>query len=195
MSVAILTVPAEVDLWAVLLAARAAELAILDNTLGEAGADHSLIVASADEAAAQAIIDAAPLLDRVGSAAAAKRRDIHAAAAARIEAVVETYPLHERESWDQQWQEAQALAADPEAEVPLLTAIAAARVITVAAMAAKVTAKRGPFAAAAGAIIGSQQALEDSLQAALDAFDGGGSAEDALAAIAAIDPADVANWP
>ena len=135
----------------------------------------------------------APSIEALGTA---KRAQIHAQACRRRDDLIPQYPLHERETWDQQSMEAKAKAADPAAATPLLSAMAQARGITVAVLAAKVTAKAAAFAAAGGAIIGAQQALEDHLQAALDAHAAGTADEAATrAAIAAIDPADPSAWP
>ena len=136
---------------------------------------------------------AAPLIENL---AAAKRREIHAEACRRRDDLIPEYPLHERETWDQQAMEAKAKGADLAASTPLLSAMAQARGITAAALAARVTAKAVAFAEAGGAIIGAQQRLEDMLQAALDAH-AGGTADDAAtrAAIAAIEPGDPAHWP
>ena len=138
---------------------------------------------------------AAPL-PSIEALAAAKRTEIHVEAMRRRDALIPEYPLHERETWDQQSMEAKAKAADPAAPTPLLSAMALARGITVAGLAAKVTAKAAAFAAAGGSIIGAQQALEDQLQTALDAYAGGSADEPTTRMeIAAIDPADPAAWP
>jgi hypothetical protein len=82
------------------------------------------------------------------------------------------YPAGEVQSWAQQTSEADALAADPEASAPLLTAIAAARGLGVTDLAARVRAKRDAYALASGQIIGQRQALEDAINTVdLDAAD------------------------
>lgn len=141
-----------------------------------------------------------PPLDQL---AAAKRREIHAEARRRRDALVPTYPDHERETWDQQAREAERYAADaaaaeadPSATVPLLAAIAGQRGLPLADMVAKVQAKALAFAAAGGAVIGAQQGLEDQLDLILGDY-GEGTIDEptARAAIEAIDPADLAHWP
>jgi hypothetical protein len=77
-----------------------------------------------------------------------------------------TYPNSEINSWPQQVKEAETFAADPQASVPLLNAIATYRGLTVADLAARVTAKAGAFSEISGAIIGKRQSLEDMLTAA-----------------------------
>ncbi|WP_245944690.1 hypothetical protein [Crenobacter cavernae] len=82
------------------------------------------------------------------------------------------YPDGEVQSWAQQTREAEALATDPNAATPLLTAIAAARGLVVADLAGRVRAKVQSYAVASGQIIGQRQALEDALAAIdLDAPD------------------------
>ena len=80
--------------------------------------------------------------------------------------LAETYPPGEVSSWPQQVKEAEAYTADPTASVPLLTAIAESRGITVELLVQKVIEKMEAYSAAAGVIIGKRQALEDSLDAA-----------------------------
>lgn len=76
-----------------------------------------------------------------------------------------SYPDGEVQSWAQQTREAEALAADPQASAPLLTAIAAARGLAVTELASRVLTKVEAYAAASGAIIGQRQALEDAISA------------------------------
>ena len=138
----------------------------------------------------------APAAPVIASLAVAKRRQIHDKACRLRDALIPEYPLHERETWDAQLREAEAYTADNTAPTRLLSAMATARGMTVAALAARVMDKAEAFATAGGAVIGCQQALEDQLQLALDAH-AAGTADDAAtrAAIAAIDPADPAHWP
>lgn len=77
-----------------------------------------------------------------------------------------SYPQGEVESWPQQVQEAEAIAADPQADAPLLNAIATYRGLTVVELAARVKAKADLFAQVSGTIIGKRQALEDAISAA-----------------------------
>jgi len=80
--------------------------------------------------------------------------------------LVTGYPEREIASWPQQEKEARAYLADPAASTPLLDALAAARGVTKDALAAKIVTKADQFAAAAGALIGKRQALEDAINAA-----------------------------
>ncbi len=90
------------------------------------------------------------------------------------------YPEREISSWPQQEREARELAANPAAPTPLLSAIAAARELPIAELAARVLAKSDAFAVASGQLIGRRQALEDTLLA-IDL-----AAPDAAARIAAV---------
>ena len=80
--------------------------------------------------------------------------------------LVAQYPQMERESWPQQEKEARAYLADPTAATPLLDALATARGVAKDVVAQKIVAKADAFAAAAGALIGKRQALEDAISAA-----------------------------
>ena len=99
----------------------------------------------------------------VEDVAAEKRSEIHARAAAERVVIAPNYPQHEIDTWDQQLREATVFTADAQAVVPLLSAMATARGWTVQQLAARVLMKAGAFAAAGGEILGTQQALEDSL--------------------------------
>lgn len=96
-----------------------------------------------------------------------------AAALARLNAACEAelaklkagFPASEVDSWAKQEREARMLQADQATATPLLSAIAAARGLTVAELAARVLAKSDAYAVAAGALIGRRQALEDALMA------------------------------
>lgn len=99
--------------------------------------------------------------------------DLYAAALIRINAGCEramvllraNYPDSEVMSWSQQTKEADALDANPSATTPLLAAIATARGLSVADLAARVRAKTAAYALASGQIIGQRQALEDAVVA------------------------------
>lgn len=83
-----------------------------------------------------------------------------------LSAIKTSYPQSEVESWPQQVKEAEAIAADPQADAPLLNAIATYRGLTVVELAARVKAKADLFAQVSGTIIGKRQALEDALDVA-----------------------------
>lgn len=99
----------------------------------------------------------------------AKRRklaDINALSDAELDAFSRTYPVGEVQSWPQQVKEAEALAVDPAAPVPLLAAIAEQRGITVADLASRVHVKMDAYAQLSGTLIGRRQAAEDQIDAA-----------------------------
>lgn len=98
---------------------------------------------------------------KLAAVKAAKRLEINDACNAAIASLVASYPEREIQSWPQQVKEAEALAADPPAPAPLLTAIAEARALPVVELAARVIAKARAFAAASGSLIGRRQAAED----------------------------------
>lgn len=92
---------------------------------------------------------------------AAKRLEINEACNTSVAALAASYPEREIQSWPQQVKEAEALAADPQAAAPLLTAIAEARSLPVVELASRVLGKMNAYAAASGALIGLRQAAED----------------------------------
>jgi hypothetical protein len=100
------------------------------------------------------------------AAKAARLAGINASCDAAVAALAAAYPEREIQSWPQQVKEAEALAADPQAAAPLLTAIAEARSLPVPELAARVLAKMAAYAAASGALIGRRQAAEDLIDAA-----------------------------
>lgn len=107
--------------------------------------------------------DPAAQLDR---ARTERLTGINADADALVGELAATYPEREIQSWPQQVKEAEALAISPTADAPLLSALAAARGVDRADLAARVLAKASAYAAASGAIIGARQRLEDLLSAA-----------------------------
>lgn len=98
---------------------------------------------------------------KLEAAKAAKRLEINEAFNAAMAALAASYPEREIQSWPQQVKEAEALAADPQAPAPLLTAIAEARSLPVVELASRVLEKMNAYAAASGALIGRRQAAED----------------------------------
>lgn len=103
---------------------------------------------------------------QLGRARTERLAGINADADALLGELAATYPEREIQSWPQQVKEAEALALSPTADAPLLSALAAARGIDRADLAARVLAKASAYAAASGAIIGARQRLEDLLSAA-----------------------------
>jgi len=87
-------------------------------------------------------------------------------------------------SWDQQYEEATALDAAPDAPAPLVRAIAAARGMDPAELAARIRANRAAWVAISGHVVGQRLAYQDALDAAAALTD----ETEARAAIAAIVP-------
>jgi hypothetical protein len=75
------------------------------------------------------------------------------------------YCATEIATWEQQLEEAKAYTEDSAASVPLLTAIATARGITVATLAAKIISNRASWVVTAGSVVGQRQAYQDTLDA------------------------------
>lgn len=104
----------------------------------------------------------------LNAAKAAKLTEINAECQKAVAALAKDYPDSEVQSWPQQVKEAMALSADPQADAPLLTAIATARGLPVAELASRVLDKMNAYAAASGVLIGQRQAAEDLITAAED---------------------------
>lgn len=85
--------------------------------------------------------------------------DIRAEGGRRLRMIASTYTDEERETWANQVDEANALAADPEADVPMISALAAADGVTVAQMAWFIVANKTAFTAASAAILAGQRTL------------------------------------
>lgn len=102
---------------------------------------------------------------------AAKRAEINAACDIAVASLAASYPEREVQSWPQQVKEAEALASDPQAQAPLLAAIAEARSLPLAELASRVLGKMNAYAAASGALIGRRQAAEDLIDLASSAED------------------------
>ncbi|MBM1816261.1 hypothetical protein [Pseudosulfitobacter pseudonitzschiae] len=90
---------------------------------------------------------------------AATEADIRAEGARRLRLIAAAYTAEERETWATQVDEANALAADPEADVPMIEALAAADGVTVAQMAGFIMANKNAFTAASAAILAAQRTL------------------------------------
>lgn len=104
----------------------------------------------------------------LNAAKAAKLTEINAECQKAVAALAKDYPDSEVQSWSQQVKEATALSADPQADAPLLTAIATARGLPVAELASRVLDKMNAYASASGVLIGQRQAAEDLITAAED---------------------------
>jgi hypothetical protein len=84
---------------------------------------------------------------------------VKAEGARRLNAIAADYTPAERETWPTQVDEATAVLADPAADTPLLSALAAADGVTVEAFAQRVMTNRANFIAASGAILAAQRTL------------------------------------
>ena len=102
----------------------------------------------------------------LNAAKAAKLTEINAECQKAVAALAADYPDSEVQSWPQQVKEATALSADPQADAPLLTALATARGLPAAELASRVMGKMNAYAGASGALIGRRQAAEDLIDVA-----------------------------
>lgn len=118
-----------------------------------------------------------PLADLI-SAKQAEIRD-GADAALAVE-----YGVMERQTWDQQYAEAEEIRTNPDALASLVRAIAAARGMDAGALAARIRANRDTWVAISGHVVGQRLAYQDALDAAAALTDEAA----ARAAIAAIVP-------
>ena len=118
---------------------------------------------SPDDAAVAALYEAALLMEPAAYIAPppppASPADVRREAARRLEQLASDYAPAERETWPVQVAEARALAADPQAPTPMLTALAAGRAVSVPGLAALVLNKADALAVASGAILAAQAAL------------------------------------
>ena len=149
------------------LSAFATALAEHASTVGVAMPVAAPLVEAVHSAGGYTVVDEPaepePPLIAISSLAVQKRRQIHERAEAERAVIAPNYPQHEVDTWDQQLREATVFTADAQAVVPLLSAMAAARGWSVSQLAARVMQKAAEFAVAGGEILGTQQALEDSL--------------------------------
>lgn len=109
-----------------------------------------------------------PTFDQVK---AAKLIELATAFTSAMASIRAGYPADEIQSWDEQKAEAAAHASDSAAATPLLSAMAAARGITLADLVSRVLANAAAWSTASGALIGKRQAYEDQVDAANDAAD------------------------
>jgi hypothetical protein len=99
-------------------------------------------------------------------ATAAKQAEIATGAEAALASLKAEYCATEITTWDQQYAEATAFTADAAASVPLLSAIATARGMTVVTLASKIIANRASWVVIAGSVVGQRLAYQDALGAA-----------------------------
>ncbi|NDV20068.1 hypothetical protein GO013_11645 [Pseudodesulfovibrio sp. JC047] len=102
---------------------------------------------------------------------AVKQSEITTAADRVLVAAGAEYGDMERQTWDQQYAEARTYQADPDTDVPLLTAIATGRGMDVATLADRIIANRAAWVALSGRIVGQRLAYQDALDAADTAED------------------------
>lgn len=149
-------------------------------------------------------VEPEPLLLAVPSIAARKRRQVHSEALRRRNLLAPDYPQHEIDTWDKQEREARAYKAWSETvpvvpgppETPLLSPMAQRRGWTLVELVDRVILKANAFADAGGAILGSQHALEDRIEAVLaDRAAATITEDEARAALEAIDPTAPEVWP
>lgn len=116
----------------------------------------------------------------------AKQIEIRDMADALLQEIGREYGAMERQTWEQQHAEAQALQADPQADAPLVRAIAAARDMDVLTLAGRILANAAAWKFISGHVVGQRLAYQDALDEAsnLVATD----EEAARAAIVAIEP-------
>jgi hypothetical protein len=95
----------------------------------------------------------------------AKQAEIRDGAEAMLTALAAEYAPLERQTWDQQAAEAEALQADADAPAPLVRAIAATRGMPVGELAARILANRTAWVAVSGHVVGQRLAYQDALEA------------------------------
>lgn len=152
------TADAKVKAWAVPANYRADRLFVAVTVKGEAEEIPACDLAAC-EFLGELELDAGDDA-KLEAVKAAKRAEINASCDAAVASLAASYPEREIQSWPQQVKEAEALAADPQASAPLLTAIAEARSLPLAELAARVLGKMNAYAGASGALIGRRQAAE-----------------------------------
>lgn len=101
-------------------------------------------------------------------AKALKQAEIRDKAEGALAPLRAEYGATEVATWDQQYSEAEAYTTDPQAAVPLLSAIATARGQAVADLASRVIANRAAWVAVTGHVVGQRLAYQDRLDAAQD---------------------------
>lgn len=160
-----LPMPATVTVWRVPAEYQATEIFI---DVRVPGAPATIPACAAADALLLGTLELPADADAQLAAAKRERMDaITMACALELEKIAASYPDGEVKSWPQQVAEAAALALDPDAPTPLLTAIAAERGVPAADLAGMVRIKASAYAAVSGRLIGRRQALESALAAAI----------------------------
>lgn len=126
------------------------------------------LVESGREPPAGAIPIAAPVptLQELASAAMTQ---VNAEYTKRMGAIADAYPLHERESWSVQLQEARELQSNPAAQTPWIDQCAAQRGLSREVLAARIVAKDAGYRQISGFLSGVRQKHEDEIGALLAA--------------------------
>lgn len=114
-----------------------------------------------------------------------KAREVDADFTAACNVIRAGYTPDEIQSWPQQQYQAEAYTADSNAAVPLLTAMAGARGVTVAELAARILANASAYSEAYGQALGARQRRQIEL-AAIDLEDPELTTEQIRAAIEAV---------
>lgn len=107
-----------------------------------------------------------PSLPSLEDKKAAKLAEINAAYEETVSCLVATYPETELLTFDKQETEARACLVDPEAETPLIDALAAGRGMDKAELVSRIIKKADAFAVAVGSLTGQRQKFEDLLNSA-----------------------------
>lgn len=101
--------------------------------------------------------------DDVHSACALLYAEVNALYQDRMATIADGYPMHERESWSVQLEEAKALQANPDAETPWLDACAASRGLDKTELARRVLEKDAAYRVISGNLSGIRQRHEDAI--------------------------------
>jgi hypothetical protein len=102
--------------------------------------------------------EAAAIAQHLEQKRAQKKSAVQADYNAAIAELTVGYDSYEISSWPQQAEEAKARTANPNAEVPLVAALAAARGMRLSEMVTRILQKEALFKPAFGAILGTKQA-------------------------------------
>ncbi|ABB40188.1 hypothetical protein Dde_3394 [Oleidesulfovibrio alaskensis G20] len=112
-----------------------------------------------------AVTPAAPPAPTRAELYTAKQTEIRDGAESMLTALAAEYAPLERQTWNQQAAEAEALQADADAPAPLVRAIAATRGMPVGELAARILANRTAWVAVSGHVVGQRLAYQDALEA------------------------------
>ena len=135
-----------------------ADFATVDGKFGAMLSVGQTAVHNGMDAEGFDIVNGFPMLDQ---AKAVKMEEVNKKCQIALSQITNSYPANECLTFDQQKAEAQAFLADPNAECPMLHALAQSRGIAMAELARRVLAKAAAFSAASGRLMGQRQAYED----------------------------------